>query len=288
LRDDSYEVRVLSGGSIHLTFADLYPVATKYAGGTDRWVEIQPGHMGFHFVSEDAYLKFREYVQAGYQVLLSAEIKKKTSKRFEECRELVRSDALEAQRTLRLVLPLLSGSLREIKDDYLHSCAVFLRRVLARYFALALCRLLEEPNNAGKTGTTASISNLLKMAESEDLLSESEVQEFASELETIKTEGAKGEYDLFASLRDVRNIQLAHRLIPWKDPTDEHWFHHLADFGEDVFDLVVDLDSALAEATGVTLESLPKSADAFALNAEQFWRSLPSMRSHQTAPRDPA
>jgi hypothetical protein len=203
---------------------------------------------------------------------------RETSTRFGECRELVRSDALEAQRTLRMVVPLLSGALREIKDDYLHSCAVFLRRALARYFALALCRLLEKPDDAGKTGATASISSLLEMTESEGVLSESEVQEFVSEFEVIKMEAAQGEYDLIRALREVRNIQLAHTLIPRNDPTDELWFHHLADFGEEVFDLVVDIDAALAEATGVTLASLPKSADAFALNAAQFWRSLISMR----------
>jgi hypothetical protein len=278
-RDCRHEVRVTTGGSIHLAFADLYAVATKYASGSDRWVEIQPGYMAFHFESEDAYLKFCEYVQADYQMVVSAEPTRETSTRFGECRELVRADALEAQRSLRMVVPLLSGTLREIKDDYLHSCAVFLRRALARYFALALCRLLEKPNDAGKTGATASISSLLQMTESEGILSESEVQEFVSEFEAIKTDAAQGEYDLIEALRDVRNIQLAHTLIPRNDPTDELWFHHLADFGKKVFELVVGLDAELAEATGVTLESLPKSADAFARNAAQFWRSMTNQRT---------
>jgi hypothetical protein len=43
-------------------FATLYKAATEYADGSDRFVEVQPGHMTFHFHSHSARSKFCRYV----------------------------------------------------------------------------------------------------------------------------------------------------------------------------------------------------------------------------------
>jgi hypothetical protein len=47
------------------------------------------------------------------------------------------------------------------------------------------------------------------------------------------------------ALRDLRNIQIAHSLIPWTDPTVQVWAHDLADFAEALFNFVVDLEARL-------------------------------------------
>src|ERR1700730_11574104 len=82
----------------------------------------------------------------------------------------------------------------------------------------------------------------------------------------------------FLALRDLRNIQVAHSLIPWNDPTDQLWAHHLLEFAEVVFDFAITLEAALAEATGVTLKDLRKNADAFEASAGQFWRALTTLK----------
>ena len=76
------------------------------------------------------------------------------------------------------------------------------------------------------------------------------------------------------ALRDLRAIQLAHRLIPWKELENNIWAHHLIAFTGAIFDLVMKLDTALAEATGVTLEDLPKSAEEFEETTGRFWKAL--------------
>jgi hypothetical protein len=43
-------------------FAALFETATKFAKGSDRWVEVLPEYMAFHFELRDAYLQFCEYV----------------------------------------------------------------------------------------------------------------------------------------------------------------------------------------------------------------------------------
>jgi hypothetical protein len=84
----------------------------------------------------------------------------------------------------------------------------------------------------------------------------------------------QGEYDLVKALRDLRNIQVAHSLIPWKDPTDQLWAHDLFEFAKAIFEFVVTLEAALAESTGITLNDLRQNADAFESSAGQFWRAL--------------
>jgi hypothetical protein len=39
-------------------FSNLFESATALAKGSDRWAEIQPGYINFHFENEDAYLRF--------------------------------------------------------------------------------------------------------------------------------------------------------------------------------------------------------------------------------------
>jgi hypothetical protein len=177
-----------------------------------------------------------------------------------------------------MVLPLLKNALRELKVDYLHDSGIFLRRALTRYLALALFRLIDKPNESGKTGVTASISSLLEMAESEGVLDLDQIRKFTSDFEKIKTDAGEGEYDLVQALRDLRTIQVAHSIIPRKDPTDQVWAHHMVDFGEAIFDFVVRLETALSEATGVILNDLRKNAEAFEATAGQFWRTLTSMK----------
>lgn len=200
------------------------------------------------------------------------------SEKFHACRVLVHDDAFEAQIALHMVAPLLKNVLRELSLKYLYEGSVFLRRSLTRYFALVLCRLLDKPNASGRTGTTASISSLLEMAKSENVLSNDQIQKFSSEFEKIKADAAQGQYDLVQALRDLRNIQIAHSLIPWTDPTEQVWAHDLVDFAEAIFNFVVDLEAALETATGITLTDLRENADAFEANAGQFWRALTSMK----------
>ena len=97
---------------------------------------------------------------------------------------------------------------------------------------------------------------------------------FARDFEKIKTNGAQGEYDLVQAIRDLRNIQVAHSLIPHTDPTDQLWAHHLAEFADEVFRFVVELEGALTEATGIALSSLRTNGDRFRDNADALWQLL--------------
>jgi len=67
-RDCKYVAQVRADLS---EFAALYKAATEYANGSDRFVEIQPGYMAFHFEAYSAHSKFRLYV-AGRNLQLSA------------------------------------------------------------------------------------------------------------------------------------------------------------------------------------------------------------------------
>jgi hypothetical protein len=58
-RDYKHVARVKAGMA---DFAALFEAATKFAKGTDRWVEVQPGSMTFHFEVRGAYLEFCKYV----------------------------------------------------------------------------------------------------------------------------------------------------------------------------------------------------------------------------------
>ena len=116
------------------------------------------------------------------------------------------------------------------------------------------------------------------MAESECVLSKPLIQQFTSDLEKIKAEAADGEYDLVEALCELRNIQIAHSLIPWEDPTEDVWAHHLVDFANAIFDFVARLETALEKATGISLSDLHEGAAAFESSAGQFWRALTSMK----------
>jgi hypothetical protein len=200
------------------------------------------------------------------------EMNKPTSDRFRICRRLVRDDAHEAQIAMHMAMPLLQArGVDELGKHY--APGAFLRRALARYIALILCRLLERPDQ-GYTGETASIASLIDMAKSERILQQDQVQSFTSDFDRVKAEAADKEYDMVRALRDLRTIQLAHRLIPWKEPENDIWAHHLIAFTGAIFDLVMKLDTALAEATGVTLEDLPKSAEEFEKTTDRFWKAL--------------
>ena len=178
---------------------------------------------------------------------------KSPSERFSLCRERVHDDAFEAQLALLMVAPLLNNDLDALTVDYVHKSGIFLRRALTRYVTLALFRLLDKPNDSGRTGITVSIYSLLEMAKAESVLSDAQYRNLVTEIEIIKTSGAEGEYDLVQSIRDLRNIQVAHSLIPWV-PTDNIYAHHLFEFTEKIFDYVVSLETMLATATGITLK----------------------------------
>ena len=81
------------------------------------------------------------------------------------------------------------------------------------------------------------------------------------------------------AIRELRNIQVAHSLIPHKDPTDDIWAHHLADFVDRLFSFMVDLEGDLTEATGIALSSLRTGADNFRDNADAFWQLLVTERT---------
>jgi hypothetical protein len=67
-RDYSHVARVEAN---HSDFAGLFEAATRFANGSDRWIEIQSGYMAFHFEAKDALLKFCDYV-AGRNLKLTA------------------------------------------------------------------------------------------------------------------------------------------------------------------------------------------------------------------------
>jgi hypothetical protein len=196
------------------------------------------------------------------------------SETFSRCRARVHDDAFEAQIALLMAAPLLNNDLDALAIDYVRKSSIFLRRALVRYLTLALFRLLDKPNERGRTGITVSISGLLEMAKAENVLSDTQYRQLTSEIETIKSSGADGEYDLVQSIRDLRNIQVAHSLIPWDDPTDNLYAHHLFEVAEKIFDYVVDLETILAAATGVTLSDLRANTKAFGSSAGQFWQAM--------------
>jgi hypothetical protein len=196
------------------------------------------------------------------------------SETFSRCRARVHDDAFEAQIALLMAAPLLNNDLDALAIDYVRKSSIFLRRALVRYLTLALFRLLDKPNERGRTGITVSISGLLEMAKAENVLSDTQYRQLTSEIETIKSSGADGEYDLVQSIPDLRNIQVAHSLIPWDDPTDNLYAHHLFEVAEKIFDYVVDLETILAAATGVTLSDLRANTKAFGSSAGQFWQAM--------------
>jgi hypothetical protein len=199
---------------------------------------------------------------------------KAPSERFCACRKLVDDDAFEAQIAAHMATPLISGELSKLKRDR-YWVGVFLRRALMRYLAIVLSRLLEKPGE-GSTGVTASISSLLDMAKSEAVLDKRQIQHFTSEFKKIKAAAAKGEYDLVNALRKLRTIQLAHSLVPWNSSTDDVQGNHLIEFAEAIFDFVMNLDKALTEAIGVSLDSR-EAAKAFRASAGKFWQALSSI-----------
>lgn len=196
---------------------------------------------------------------------------KTPSEQFNTCRKLVCDDAFEARLAAEMATPLLSGGLAKMNDHY--SVGVFLRRSLTRYLGLIVSRLLEKPGQ-GPTGTTASIPSLLEMAQNEEILNKNQVQRFFSDFETIKAQATNGEYDLVRALRDLRNIYLAHTLLPHNEPADEVLAHHLIPFAEAIFDFAMRLDQALAQATSISLPDLQKAADDFQPNVSRFYQAL--------------
>jgi hypothetical protein len=190
---------------------------------------------------------------------------KTPSEGFNICRKLVHEDAFEAQLAAEMATPLLSGGLINH-----HSVGLFLRPALTRYLGLVLSRLLDKPDQ-GRTGVTVSIASLLEMARDEKVLSDTQVQRFASDFEKIKGDAAQGDYNLVSALRELRNIHLAHKLIPWKEPTSDVLGHHLIGFAEAIFNFVMRLDQALAEATSISLPDSRRAADDFQVALNRFY-----------------
>ena len=111
-------------------------------------------------------------------------------------------------------------------------------------------------------------------ARSEDILPKEQLDGLEREFEKIKKDGADGEYNIVQAIRDLRNIQVAHSLIPHTVPTEQLWAHHVDNFTDQIFELVVELEGALTEATGVALNSLRSNADRFRDNASALWQLL--------------
>jgi hypothetical protein len=196
---------------------------------------------------------------------------KSTSSRFQECRKLVHEDAFEAKLAAETAIPLISGLLSEMGEH--RAVGIFLRRVLMRYLSLLLSRLLDESRN-GKTGITASIPSLLEMTREETILSQTQLQHFDSAFEKIKANAGHQGSDLPKALRDLRNIHLAHKLIPWNNTINDVSGQHLTEFAEDIFDFVVRLDKALAEATSITLADSRRGSADFQRNVDRFYQTL--------------
>jgi hypothetical protein len=76
------------------------------------------------------------------------------------------------------------------------------------------------------------------------------------------------------ALRELRNIYLAHKLIPWSNPTNDVLGHHLIEFAEAIFDFVMTLDKALAEETKISLADSRRAAEAFQSDVERFYEAL--------------
>lgn len=91
--------------------------------------------MSFRFESEKAHSHFLAFVE-----------RRQMNQRFRECRQLVYDDAFEARVTAHLAIPVVGNVANEVKTKYLYDFAILLRRTLTRYLALAMCRLLENPN----------------------------------------------------------------------------------------------------------------------------------------------
>jgi hypothetical protein len=135
---------------------------------------------------------------------------KMASECLRECRKRVHDDAFEAQVAAHLAAPLLSGSLNKLKGDQ-RPVGIFLRRVLFRYVAMGLSRLLEAPGT-GRTGVTASIASLLHMGKREGILDKRQIQHFTSEFEKIKSRPDRE--DLVKSLRALRTSAAKLAAIP--------------------------------------------------------------------------
>jgi hypothetical protein len=215
--------------------------------------------------------KYRQ--AAGVAAESGVKVAKTPSGQFNTCRKLVCDDAFETQLAAEMATPLLSGTLTKINEHY--PVGVFLRRSLTRYLALVLSRLLDKPEN-GRTGVSASIASLLDMAQTEAILDNTQIERFVSDFEKIKNSAAQGAYDLVRALRDLRNIHLAHTLIPWNRPRDDVAGHHLTDFAEAIFNFVMTLDQALADATSISLADLRKSAEDFRSDVDRFYEALKS------------
>lgn len=274
----------------------LCETADQYANGSRHWAEVQPGRLEFHFQNQKAFLGFGLYVERSNYHLISADEAKSAqpeaaakivealkqtkapSDKFRACRQLVHDDAFEARLAVHMALPLLKDTLRHLKGEHLHDCGVFLRRALTRYLTIALCRLLDKPQESGRTGITASIASLLEMAKDEEVLLGETVSTLQAEFEKIKKSAAEGEYDLVMALYDLRTTQVAHSLIPWEEPTDTLWSHHVVDFAEAIFDFVVRLETTLTHSTGQKLSELTESAANFGSSANEFWHTLVSVK----------
>ncbi|MCK1383650.1 hypothetical protein [Bradyrhizobium sp. 21] len=264
-------------------FSELYDQMKLLAGDTQRFVEVLPGHAAFHFEKFDVYTAFRSLVVSRHvRILRPGEdlapekmmiVATPMSDKFKECRLRVHDDAFEARLAQHIMGPILSR-LNEVSVDYIYEPSIFLRRSMVRYLVLALYRLLDKPNEKGATGVTASIQSLLEMARSEDILLPEQLAALERDFEKVKADGADGEYDILTAIREVRNIQVAHSLIPHSDPTDQLWAHHLDNFADEVFRLMVELEGVLTEATGAALNCLRNNADRFRDNTGAFWQLL--------------
>jgi hypothetical protein len=122
-RECKYVVRVKAGLS---DFPALFDVADKFANGSDRWAEIQPGYLAFHFEAQEVYFQFFKYAARNNLELIGDDddmvlgkpvsvTKRTTSERFIKCRELVHDDAFEAEIALHMVEPLLKERLERVE-----------------------------------------------------------------------------------------------------------------------------------------------------------------------------
>jgi hypothetical protein len=194
---------------------------------------------------------------------------------FDACRKRVHDDAFEAMLTTHMVTPLLND-LASFPNEDVYKIALFLRRSLTRSLALLLWKMLDKPNERGRTGVTASIGALLEMAGRDQLLNENQLRELTDRFEQIKVR-AQASGSLIEALTDLRTIHVAHSLVPHEDPANQVWARELVDFALELFSFVVTIEEALSQATGTVLPDLVENAAAFRSNADRLWTMLKSL-----------
>jgi hypothetical protein len=141
----------------------------------------------------------------------------------------------------------------------------FLRTALFRNVALIACRMHEKPCWEGDTGSTASIPALLELAQLEGRLSPEQLEGFHSSVRDLK-EKLANEGVRYKELKNFRHAELAHSIH--RGQPDRLFFRPVWDFAHDTFELAIEIEKALGDATKLDVEF-----DAWRERGRDFWKS---------------